>query len=367
MKRPTICRNGDSTICSGILQEQGGKNRQISAIRSIFCNPLIDKDNIFMAAAVRNALWNMLMPSMLAGLLLFLPSVASAAAAQPSNAGELAWWVWMLLLFTFTFFLGIIAVIAGVGGGVLFVPIVSSFFPFHLDFVRGAGLLVALSGALSAGAPLLRKGLANLKLALSMALIGSISSIAGAMVGLAMPEKIVQLLLGATIMAISVVMYRSKNSAYPEIAEPDALSKALQIHGIYYDEHLKKDIAWQIHRTPIGLVLFIAIGFMAGMFGLGAGFANVPVFNLVLGAPLRVSVATSVFVLSINDTAAAWVYLHKGAVLPLIAVPSIAGMMLGTKIGAKLLTKIHTNLVRRIVIALLAVAGLRALLKGFGI
>ncbi|NTV99059.1 MAG: sulfite exporter TauE/SafE family protein, partial [Chlorobiaceae bacterium] len=129
----------------------------------------------------------------------------------------------------------------------------------------------------------------------------------------------------------------------------------------------KKDVNWQIHRTPVGLALFIVIGFMAGMFGLGAGFANVPVFNLVLGAPLRVSVATSVFVLSINDTAAAWVYLHKGAVLPLIAVPSIAGMMLGTKIGAKLLTKVHTSVVRRAVIALLAVAGLRALLKGLGI
>ncbi|MBM3422213.1 MAG: sulfite exporter TauE/SafE family protein [Chlorobi bacterium] len=309
-----------------------------------------------------------ILSSLLTGALLFIPSLVFAAASVPSaDSVQLAWWIWMALLFIFTFLLGIIAVIAGVGGGVLFVPIVSSFFPFHLDFVRGAGLLVALSGALSAGAPLLRKGLANLKLALSMALIGSVSSIAGAMVGLAMPEKTVQLLLGLTIIFISFVMYRSKNSAYPDIRTPDALSSALRINGIYYDEQMKKEINWQIHRTPAGLLLFILIGFMAGMFGLGAGFANVPVFNLVLGAPLRVSVATSVFVLSINDTAAAWVYLHKGAVLPLIAVPSIAGMMLGTKIGAKLLTKIHTNLVRRIVIALLAVAGLRALLKGFGI
>jgi uncharacterized protein len=318
-----------------------------------------------MSSNVRNRIVRFLLPAVLSGMLFIIPAAASAAQSQPVN--ELAWWVWMLLLFIFTFLLGIIAVIAGVGGGVLFVPIVSSFFPFHIDFVRGAGLLVALSGALSAGSPLLRKGLANLKLALSMALIGSMSSIAGAMAGLAMPEKTVQLLLGLTIMFISFVMYRAKNSAYPEIEKPDLLSKTLSIYGVYYDEHLKKDVNWQIHRTPIGLLLFIVIGFMAGMFGLGAGFANVPVFNLVLGAPLRVSVATSVFVLSINDTAAAWVYLHKGAVLPLIAVPSIAGMMLGTKIGARLLTKVHTSVVRRAVIALLAVAGLRALLKGFGI
>jgi uncharacterized membrane protein YfcA len=303
--------------------------------------------------------------ALLTGLLLFSPAVAFAVPSHPPVQTE--WWVWEIALFVFSFFLGIIAVIAGVGGGVLFVPIVSSFFPFHIDFVRGAGLLVALSGALSAGSPLLKKGLANLKLALSMALIASISSIAGAMVGLAMPENVVQLSLGATILGISMIMLLSKNSAYPEITEPDTLSQILHIYGIYYDEQLKKEVSWQIHRTPIGLMLFIVIGFMAGMFGLGAGWANVPVFNLVLGAPLRVSVATSIFVLSINDTAAAWVYLHKGAVLPLIAVPSVAGMMLGTKIGARLLTKVHTRVVRKLVITLLAAAGMRALLKGFGI
>jgi len=85
------------------------------------------------------------------------------------------------------------------------------------------------------------------------------------------------------------------------------------------------------------------------------------------GVPLKVSVATSGLVLSINGAAAAWVYMFKGAMLPLIAVPSIAGMMLGSKIGAKLLTRVNTGSVRIIVVSMLAVAGIRSLLKGFGI
>lgn len=63
----------------------------------------------------------------------------------------------------------------------LFVPLVSGFFPFHLDFVRGAGLLVALAGALAAGPGLLRRNFANLRLALPVALIASACSIVGAM------------------------------------------------------------------------------------------------------------------------------------------------------------------------------------------
>ena len=50
-----------------------------------------------------------------------------------------------MILLLVTFLMGIVAVLGGVGGGVLFVPIISGFFPFHLDFVRGTGLLVALS------------------------------------------------------------------------------------------------------------------------------------------------------------------------------------------------------------------------------
>ena len=67
------------------------------------------------------------------------------------------WWLWPLLLFAATFVIGVIAVLAGVGGGVLFVPIVGAVFPFHLDFVRAAGLMVALTSALSAAPSLLAK------------------------------------------------------------------------------------------------------------------------------------------------------------------------------------------------------------------
>jgi uncharacterized protein len=68
---------------------------------------------------------------------------------------------------------------------------------------------------------------------------------------------------------------------------------------------------------------------------------------------------------AINDTAAAWVYLNGGAVLPVITVPSVAGMMIGTRIGARLLPKIRTTAVRWIVIATLLAAGIRALVSGF--
>src|SRR5512139_4314592 len=139
---------------------------------------------------------------------LLCPELADAAPGVVETSAA-AWWVWPLALFVVCFFLGIIAVPAGVGGGVLFVPLVGGFFPFHLDYVRGAGLLVALASALSAGPALLNAGLASLRLALPLALLASASSIVGALVGLALPATVVQIALGATILGIVLLMARA--------------------------------------------------------------------------------------------------------------------------------------------------------------
>ena len=303
------------------------------------------------------------------GLVLANPLLAMAAeeAVAPSTK---PWWFWPLVLLVFCFVLGVIAVLAGVGGGVLYVPLVSGFFPFHIDFVRGAGLMVALAGALAAGPGLLRRNLASLKLALPVALIASSCSIVGALLGLFLSKlnpNIIQVCLGLTIVGIAVLLLASKNTAVPVVKKQDALSLALGMNGVFKDESTGDIVEWKTHRTLPGLIMFIFIGILAGMFGLGAGWANVPVLNLLMGAPLKISVATSKFLLSITDTSAAWIYMNKGCVIPLMAVPSIIGLMFGSFVGVKLLSKAKPKMIRYMVIGVLFFAGLKAVDKGLGL
>jgi hypothetical protein len=226
---------------------------------------------------------------------------------------------------------------------------------------------VALCGALAAGPGFLRMNLASLRLAMPVAMIASACAIAGAMVGLALPTNVVQTLLGAAILGIVALMMRARKSAFPVVPRADRLSQILRIHGVYMEASLNQEVDWKIHRTATGLLLFIGIGFMAGMFGLGAGWANVPVLNLVFGAPLKVSVATSKFLLSITDTSAAWVYLNEGCVIPMMVVPSLVGIMLGSFIGVRILRVAKPSFVRWIVIVLLLFAGGKAITKGLGL
>ena len=305
-------------------------------------------------------------------------SVAKAGEAQAAEAAKTApaasqdqtdtrpWWFWPGCLLVFCFVLGIIAVMAGVGGGVLFVPLVSGFFPFHLDFVRGAGLMVALAGALAAGPGLLRRNLASLRLALPVALIASACSILGAVIGLALPTTVVQTCLGCTILGIACLLLFSKNSVRPVVTKQDAIGMALGMNGCFLEPSTGEVVEWKTHRTVAALLLFIVIGIMAGMFGLGAGWANVPVLNLLMGVPLKVGVGTSKFLLSITDTSAAWVYLNQGCVIPLMAIPSIVGLMLGSVVGVRLLAIAKPKFIRYMVITVLFFSGIKALMKGLG-
>ena len=304
---------------------------------------------------------------LLVSLLVFMPKLLFAADAHSTAA---PWWVWPLALFGVTFLIGIFGVMAGIGGGVLFVPIVTSFFPFHIDFVRGAGLMIALGSSLAAAPTLLQKNLASLQLTIPIALVASGFSILGAFSGLWLSNlnpASIQISLGVLILGIVVIMFKSQSSAYPQVKQGDFLAQTLQLHGIFFEPTLNKKISWRVHHTKRGLFAFSGVGFLAGMFGLGAGWANVPILNLVMGAPLKIAVATSSFSLSITDTTAAWIYFNQGAFLPIIIVPSMLGIMAGSSIGSRLLPKVDPNLIRKMVIWVLLLAGLRALLKGLGI
>ena len=51
----------------------------------------------------------------------------------------------------------------------------------------------------------------------------------------------------------------------------------------------------------------------------------------------------------------------------MIAAPSVIGMMLGAKLGGRLLQVVRAVVIRRLVLALMLFAGVRALGKGLGL
>ena len=89
------------------------------------------------------------------------------------------WLFWPLFMFVFTLLIGIISPVSGVGGGVLYVPLATVITPFSVDFIRGAGLVMAVTSALSSVPYLIRKGLANIRIFAIIAPVMVVTSVVG--------------------------------------------------------------------------------------------------------------------------------------------------------------------------------------------
>ena len=275
----------------------------------------------------------------------------------------MAWWIYPVLLFIFSFFIGIISVLAGIGGGSIYVPLVVAFFPFNFDLIRGSGLFLTLGSSLSAIPQLLKKGFADIRLAIPFALTSSIFSIIGANISFTINERILKITLGIIMVVVSGFMILSKGKkSFSVSRKKDFIASALKIGGVFKSDD-NTAAEWSINHSVIGIILFAAIGIISGMFGIGGGWAGVPTLNLLMGAPLKLAAGTSSLIISANSSSAIWVYIAKGAVFPLIAVPSFLGIALGSKIGAKLMGKINSYFIKWIIIIFLACSGIKMVVE----
>lgn len=300
------------------------------------------------------------------------PIYAEEQAAAVTNTTSMNPIFFAIALFLVTLLIGIIAVLGGTGGGVLFTPIMMGFTPINSYIIRATGLFVALAGSLIAARPFLRKGLANIKLLLFAAVPYTIFAIIGALLAGYIQNTMgdtgnamVSMALGCLVVLISLfIIVGGRKVEYPEVKKTDSLSERLALGGAYWEKSLSKVINYKIARAPVGILLFCLVGAMSGLFGLGAGWAMVPVLNLAMFAPLKIAAASSKVLIGIGDTGAIWPYLTNGGVFPIFLVPSLVGVVVGTAIGAKLMPFVKASLIRWIIIFVLFAAGGKLVFDG---
>jgi len=303
------------------------------------------------------------------GLALIFSTIGISQAAI-SHVISVPLWYWPVSLFLLTLGIGMLAPMAGVGGGVMFVPITSAFWPFHMDFVRGCGLCMAITNALTASPKFLRTGLANIRVALPLVVVGTASSIIGAVLGLYITQAFplgkyyIRIALGALLFFILAVMIVSKRVEFPEVKQVDRFSRWLKLNGSWYEPSLGKVVEYQCTRVGYGMLAFVGVGFIAGMFGLGAGWANVPVLNLILGMPIKAATSTSICIITMTDAAPAAIYLAKGAILPFLMIPAVLGMYIGSRIGAWSAVIAKPKVIKYVFFAILIFAAIMDIYKG---
>ncbi|MFO7898922.1 MAG: sulfite exporter TauE/SafE family protein [Planctomycetota bacterium] len=291
--------------------------------------------------------------------------------ANPNGVMGIHPLLFCFLLFVGCIFIGVFAVLGGVGGGVIFTPLFMGFTPIDSYIVRSTGLFVAMAGTLVAARPFLRNGIANIKLLLVGAVPYTVFAVVGALLAGyieqtmgASGEAFIRGALGIVIIGIGALfIFFGGRTEYPTVDEVDGPTQKLGLPVPYWEDSLEKVVRYKLTRVVPALLLFCGVGLISGLFGIGAGGAMVPVFNLVMLAPLKVAATCSTVMISLGSTAAVWPYILSGGMFPLVAVPCMIGMIVGAHIGARIMLRVKAGFVRWVIIALMIGAGVRLITK----
>src|SRR5207245_1425157 len=92
---------------------------------------------------------------------------------------------------------------------------------------------------------------------------------------------------------------------------------------------------------------------VSGLLGIGSGALKVPAMDLAMRLPIKVSSATSNFMIGVTAAASAGVYFARGDIDPFVAAPVAAGVLLGATAGSRLLGRLRSNAIRLVFVALL--------------
>jgi uncharacterized membrane protein YfcA len=301
-----------------------------------------------------------------------LALIGMAAETPEGGMSGMAIWGWLFGFFLLSFAIAMVAVIGGIGGGVLFTPFMLAFTSVDSLIVRATGLIVAMFSGLVSTGPFMRGGLANLRICIFCAAAYGVGAFSGAQGAIyvakhlgAAGEGFVRLALGLILCSLAVYfIVGGKKIEWPEVKKVDGFTSWLKLSQPYYEVSLGKVIDYPLTRAGWVLAAIVGVGLLSGFFGLGAGWAIVPAQNLVMAVPLKVAAANSGVLLGMGDCIAVWPYLNMGAIIPLFAAPWLVGQVLGGLLGALILIRVKAGFVRYLLIGFMFFACFGLLTKG---
>jgi uncharacterized membrane protein YfcA len=228
---------------------------------------------------------------------------------------------------------GVFGSLAGIGGGLIIVPLLSVGLGVPLHNAIAVSLLGVMAVSTSASANYLKAGLVSRRIGLTLLVSTSLGGIIGGFIAGLVDARFLAALFGIVMIAVAVRMLFAGEPAEPEtIDEPGGL----EFDATYIEPRTGKEVAYRVRNFGLGSVISVFAGMLSGLLGIGGGTINVPTMNSLMGVPIRVATTTSTYMLGATAVASAVLYFSRGEILPALAGAVVVGSVVGGRIGARL-------------------------------
>ena len=271
------------------------------------------------------------------------------------------------LLFVTAVLAGGVGAVLGLGGGILLVPLLTMFFGVNLHYAMGASLVSVIATSSGAAAAYLRRGMSNIRIGLFLVMATTGGAVVGATLTGIMPTRALELILGLALGYSAYTTIRMLNIELPPDLPVDPLALRFDLQGTYYDARLGQEVKYHAVRVRLGFAAMFAAGVLSGLLGIGSGAFKVLAMDYVMRLPMKVSTATSNFMIGITAAASAGVYFSRGDIHPLIAAPVAVGVLVGASVGTIVMARLRNATLRKVFLPVILYLAGAMILRGLGV
>jgi uncharacterized protein len=259
---------------------------------------------------------------------------------------------------------GLLGSLLGLGGGIIVVPALTLLFKIDIRYAIGASIVSVIATSSGAAAAYVRERMTNLRVGMLLEIATTSGALSGAYLAGVIAGRWLYIIFAVVMGYSAIVMMRNREDALGRAVPPDPLADRLSLHGEYYDASVRQEIPYRVTRTKAGLALMYLAGVFSGLLGIGSGVLKVPAMDLVMRLPIKISTATSNFMIGVTAAASAGVYFARGDIDPFVAAPVATGVTLGAIGGSLLLGRLRSRVIRIAFVIVLLAVSLEMLMKG---
>lgn len=267
----------------------------------------------------------------------------------------------LLILVVSSVAAGFLGSLLGLGGGIIIVPVLTLYFKVDIRYAIAASLISVVATSSGAAASFLKDHLTNLRLGVFLEVGTVCGAIAGFSIASHVQTRWLFLLFGGFLFLSALMMLRRREDIVSENDHPWSLKLGL---ANSFPNSKGQMVSYKVENVPLGLASMFVAGMLSALLGIGSGIFKVLAMDGAMKLPMKVSSATSNFMIGVTATASCGAFLLRGDVRPEIAAPVAVGILLGSWFGAKAMTRMPATVIRRIFVVVLTIVSYQMIARG---
>lgn len=267
-------------------------------------------------------------------------------------------------IFAFSLFAGFFGSLLGVGGGIIIIPSLTLIMGIDIKYAIGASIISIISTSSGSAIAYLRDKITNVRVAMFLEIATTTGALTGAFIAGMLNPKYLYYVFGLLLLYSSYNMFTKRKEELPGTFTSHPMAEKLRLSGVYYDKALSREVPYNAAGVYGGFGMMYFAGLVSGLLGIGSGVFKVMAMDRFMKLPMKVSTATSNFMMGVTAAASSVIYLTRGNINPQIAAPVALGVLIGARVGTKVMQRLKSSTLRMIFIPLLLYVSIQMIIKG---